>query len=73
MKHYFAVFISLITLTFLGASERVFSDESLRNPLIPGYFADPSLVQHEDKFYLYATVLFLNYSKTNFGNPSLVK
>ncbi len=27
----------------------------LKNPIIPGYFADPSVVQHEGKFYLYAT------------------
>lgn len=27
----------------------------IQNPIIPGYFADPSLVQYEDKFYLYAT------------------
>ncbi len=27
----------------------------LANPIIAGYFADPSIVQHEGKFYLYAT------------------
>lgn len=27
----------------------------IRNPILPGYFADPSLIQYEDKFYLYAT------------------
>lgn len=27
----------------------------LHNPIIPGYFADPSLVQHDGKFYLYVT------------------
>lgn len=26
------------------------------NPILPGYFADPSLVQHEGRFYLYATL-----------------
>jgi arabinoxylan arabinofuranohydrolase len=26
------------------------------NPIIPGYFADPSLVQHDGKFYVYATL-----------------
>jgi beta-xylosidase len=26
------------------------------NPIIPGYFADPSLVQHDGKFYVYATI-----------------
>lgn len=27
----------------------------LRNPIIPGYFADPSLVQYDGKFYMYVT------------------
>lgn len=27
----------------------------LKNPIIPGYFADPSIVEHEGKFYMYAT------------------
>ncbi|HEY8994505.1 MAG TPA: family 43 glycosylhydrolase, partial [Lacunisphaera sp.] len=26
------------------------------NPILPGYYADPSLVQHDGKFYLYATL-----------------
>ena len=26
------------------------------NPIIPGYFADPSLVQYDGKFWLYATL-----------------
>lgn len=28
----------------------------LQNPIIPGYFADPSVVEYEGKFYMYATV-----------------
>lgn len=27
----------------------------LQNPVIPGYFADPSIVQHDGKFYMYVT------------------
>lgn len=27
----------------------------LKNPIIPGYFADPSIVQYEGKFYMYVT------------------
>lgn len=27
----------------------------LQNPIIPGYFADPSIVQYEGKFYMYVT------------------
>lgn len=29
---------------------------NIKNPLIPGYFADPSIVAYEGKFYIYATV-----------------
>lgn len=28
---------------------------NIQNPILPGYFADPSLVQYDGKFYLYAT------------------
>lgn len=28
----------------------------LNNPIIPGYFADPSIVEYEGKFFIYATV-----------------
>ncbi|MDR2913822.1 MAG: hypothetical protein LBV74_03155 [Tannerella sp.] len=27
----------------------------LQNPILPGYFADPSIVQYEGKFYMYVT------------------
>lgn len=27
----------------------------LQNPILPGYFADPSIVQHDGKFYMYVT------------------
>lgn len=26
------------------------------NPIIPGYYADPCIIQHEDRFFLYATL-----------------
>lgn len=56
MKHH-PVAISLLTFCLLfGHAHSVFSDEPLQNPIIPGYFADPSIVQHEGKFFMYATV-----------------
>lgn len=30
--------------------------EMISNPFIPGHFADPSVVAHEGKFYIYATI-----------------
>lgn len=32
------------------------AENIISNPFIPGYFADPSVVEHEGKFYLYATI-----------------
>jgi len=26
------------------------------NPIVPGYYADPSLVQHEGRYFIYATL-----------------
>lgn len=52
MKIVFFFFVSLfIVACQSGASYEV----ELQNPLIPGYFADPSVVEHEGKYYLYAT------------------
>jgi len=28
----------------------------IKNPIIDGYFADPSIVKHEDNYYIYATI-----------------
>ncbi len=39
-----------------GAIEPVGREPGLGNPVLPGYFADPSLVQQEGRFFLYATL-----------------
>lgn len=42
-----------------GCSSKITKEEKqmveLQNPIIPGYFADPSLVQYDGKFYMYVT------------------
>lgn len=62
MKSKSIVFITLLFL--LSCTAKSESSESelqtssnieLQNPVIPGYFADPSIVQYDGKFYLYAT------------------
>lgn len=49
----------LVTLAAFGATppaaER-WDAPGAGNPILPGYFADPSLLAHDGKFYLYATV-----------------
>lgn len=49
---------SLLLLLLSSCTEFKNRDEivTLQNPILPGYFADPSIVQHEGKFYMYATV-----------------
>ena len=50
--------VSLICLS--SCSSKMMKEEirlvELQNPIIPGYFADPSLVQYDGKFYMYVTV-----------------
>ncbi len=47
------IFLSLIACQSKQNTTEVQTE--LANPIIPGYFADPSIVQHKGKFYLYAT------------------
>ncbi len=55
------IIFSLINLLVLFSCSNKFQNLEkteyiqLRNPIIPGYFADPSIVQYDGKFYLYAT------------------
>ncbi len=53
------IIILLVTALLFACSTKnkmeVKDNIELQNPIIPGYFADPSLVQFDGKFYLYAT------------------
>ena len=57
MKLTHLLLAGLIGLT--GCSPKVIQKEvrmiELQNPILPGYFADPSLVQYDGKFYMYVT------------------
>ena len=44
-----------IALTVLSCSTSRIQETVLSNPIIPGYFADPSVVEFEGKYYMYAT------------------
>lgn len=39
-----------------GEVTRLAHQKGMGNPIIPGYYADPSLVVHEGRYYLYATL-----------------
>lgn len=49
----------MIVMSLIGCNAtRMAQDKTmieLKNPIIPGYFADPSIVQYEGKFYMYVT------------------
>jgi beta-xylosidase len=49
-----ALFLLLTTAPALAAD--TWDAPHAANPILPGYYADPSLVQHDGKFYLYATL-----------------
>lgn len=51
------IFLLSICLTFASCENSKRSEEwiELCNPIIPGYFADPSIVEYDGKFYLYVT------------------
>jgi beta-xylosidase len=51
MKQMFIILVSFI-LVACGKQE---AEADLHNPVIPGYFADPSVVEYEGKYYMYAT------------------
>ncbi|MGB3105348.1 family 43 glycosylhydrolase [Sphingobacterium siyangense] len=44
-----------MTLTFNNSKAQSTGNSNLKNPFLPGYFADPSIVEFEGKYYLYAT------------------
>jgi GH43 family beta-xylosidase len=61
MKRSQLFLMAAITFTILASALAAIAEEPGRqphtgNPILPGYYADPSLVQHDGKFYLYATL-----------------
>jgi beta-xylosidase len=52
------LFLLLATSLLVSCGTRQSQDAliELQNPIIPGTFADPSIVEHEGKFYIYATI-----------------
>ena len=57
MKNYFLATLSLLLLIGCNTTPATGEDKTvaLNNPILPGYFADPSLVQYDGKFYMYVT------------------
>ena len=48
--------LAIVGLVVAGAVAGRAGPPAAGNPVLPGYYADPSLVQHEGTFFLYATL-----------------
>lgn len=55
MKNKVILFIVAVLLVSCGNKSGETGTTLLQNPIIPGYFADPSIVEYEGKFYMYVT------------------
>ena len=55
MKNYYLSLLFLLIYSFSFSQESSYFDSKNRNPVIPGHFADPSLIADAGKYYLYAT------------------
>lgn len=53
--HAAACLVALAGMPASG-SERATLAPGARNPILPGYFADPSIVQHDGEWFIYATM-----------------
>lgn len=51
-----AALVATLAPTILARGADRWDAPSAANPILPGYFADPSLLQHDGKFFLYATI-----------------
>ncbi len=48
--------LALMLQSFSSLAEEIWNAPHQANPILPGYYADPSLLQHDGKFFLYATL-----------------
>ncbi len=50
------VLLSLTMITKVSAEETKWFSPGNSNPILPGYYADPSVIEHQGKHYIYATL-----------------
>ena len=55
MKTKIFLFSIILLLVSCGKQAQEQKEITLQNPILPGYFADPSIVEYEGKFYMYVT------------------
>ena len=54
LKNYLATF--LVAAAMIGCTQEKKESVLVSNPILPGYFADPSVVESNGKYYIYATI-----------------
>lgn len=54
MKLRKCLFLLITAICFFSCSPNKL--EKISNPIMDGYYADPSIIHHDDKFYIYATI-----------------
>lgn len=50
MNKIYSTFLVLISLWFAAEAQQI------KSPIIPGYFADPTVVKHNNSYFIYATI-----------------
>lgn len=55
IKIYLGITCFILFSTPLFAQHKLFNEEGAGNPIIPGYFADPTVKKFGDTYYIYAT------------------
>ena len=53
-----AAFVVLLILFISGTANKAFAQQKgfISNPIIKGYYADPSIIKEGDTYYIYATI-----------------
>lgn len=55
-KNYFTVTLILILICYItGLKAQIHTEAGNFNPIVPGYFADPTITKFDETYYLYAT------------------
>lgn len=55
MKQFLSILFSVIMLSCVYGQEPQYDVQGVGNPIVPGYFADPTIKKFGDTYYLYAT------------------
>jgi len=48
-------FLAIIIVSVAACSKKDQPVQLIKNPVVEGYFADPTIIKHEGKYYIYAT------------------